>query len=95
MHLTPPGTTEAHFHFFVVMGLLCLYEDGALYGLALLFVVGHHAAVGLLVPGEVFAERRDVLAWSLVHAAAILAASVVNVAVLRLNEDLRERSARS
>jgi diguanylate cyclase (GGDEF)-like protein len=90
-----PAVTEAHFHFFVVMALLCLYEDAALYGVALLYVVVHHVGVGLLAPGEVFADGRDVVVWSLVHAGAILAASVVNVGVVQLNQDLRERSARA
>jgi len=88
-----PGTIEVHFAFFVVMALLCLYEDWVLYATALLFVLAHHLLLGLVAPGDVFGDGRDPLVWALVHAGAILAASLVNIGVVRFNQDLRERSA--
>ena len=48
------GLTEAHFHFFVVMGLLILYEDWVPLLLALVYVLVHHGLLGTLVPQSVF-----------------------------------------
>ncbi len=36
------GLIEAHFHFFVVLTVLAVYEDWSTYGLALGYVVVHH-----------------------------------------------------
>ena len=42
MHLSS-GLTEAHFHFFVIIVVLTLYEDWVPFSVALAFVVIHHA----------------------------------------------------
>jgi hypothetical protein len=48
------GRIEAHFHFFVILSALALYEDWAPYGIALLYVVLHHGIVGVLDAASVF-----------------------------------------
>ncbi len=83
------GLTEAHFHFFVVVGLVSLYQDRAPFGLALAVVVLHHGAAGTLFPHEVFshdAAHRHPWLWTLVHGGSVLAASLAHLASWRLNE---------
>ena len=47
------GAIEAHFHFFVVIAIIALYQDWVPFGVTLLFVVFEHGIGGLLVPGAV------------------------------------------
>ncbi|MGY1780869.1 putative bifunctional diguanylate cyclase/phosphodiesterase [Geodermatophilus sp. SYSU D01036] len=83
------GLTEAHFHFFVVVGLVSLYQDWVPFGLALVVVIGHHGAIGTLFPHSVFdheAAYRDPWLWALVHGGFVLAASLAHLSSWRLNE---------
>jgi diguanylate cyclase (GGDEF)-like protein len=83
------GLTEAHFSFFVVVGLVSLYQDWTPFGLALAVVVLHHGVVGALFPHSVFhhdAAFRDPWLWAAVHGGFVLAASLANLASWRLNE---------
>jgi diguanylate cyclase (GGDEF)-like protein len=83
------GLTEAHFHFFVVVGLVSLYQSWAPFGLALGVVVLHHGLLGTLFPHSVFghsAAYHDPWLWALVHGAFVLAASLAHLASWRLNE---------
>ncbi len=80
---------EAHFHFFVMVGVITLYQDWLPFGLALAYVVVHHSVLGLLVPTSVFnhpAALRSPLKWALVHGAFVLAASVAYLVNWRLSE---------
>src|SRR4051794_2542606 len=45
VHLTG-GSTEAHFHFFVMVTVLATYEEWLPYLLAIVFVLVHHGGVG-------------------------------------------------
>ncbi|MGY1669182.1 putative bifunctional diguanylate cyclase/phosphodiesterase [Geodermatophilus sp. SYSU D00710] len=83
------GLTEAHFAFFVLVGLVSLYQDWIPFGLALAVVVLHHGVVGTLFPHSVFdhdAALRDPWVWAAVHGGFVLAASLANLASWRLNE---------
>jgi signal transduction histidine kinase len=88
------GVIEAHFHFFVVIVLLTVYEDWMIFLLAAAFVVLHHGVGGVLDPHAVF-NHPDAEAhpwrWALVHAAYIGAAGLSAIVTWRLNEDLRDR----
>jgi signal transduction histidine kinase len=88
------GVIEAHFHFFVVIVLLTLYEDWTIFLLAAAFVVLHHGVGGALDPHAVF-NHPDAEAhpwrWALIHGAFIGAAGLGAIAAWRLNEDLRDR----
>jgi len=44
------GVIEAHFHFFVMIGLLTLYQDWVPFLLAIGYVVLHHGVMGVLQP---------------------------------------------
>jgi diguanylate cyclase (GGDEF)-like protein len=83
------GLTEAHFHFFVMVGVVSLYQDWVPFGVALAVVLSHHGAVGMIYPRAVF-DHHDAhthpWAWALIHAAFVLAASLAHLAAWRLNE---------
>ena len=84
------GVIEAHFHFFVMVGILTLYQDWQPFLLAIGFVVVHHAVLGTIDPRAVY-NHADAIAhpirWALVHAAFVLGASVASVVAWRLNEE--------
>jgi signal transduction histidine kinase len=88
------GVIEAHFHFFVVIVLLTLYEDWMIFLLAAAFVVLHHGIGGALDPDAVFSHpdaEAHPWRWALVHAAYVGAAGLGAIVTWRLNEDLRDR----
>jgi predicted signal transduction protein with EAL and GGDEF domain len=83
------GVVEAHFHFFVMIGVITLYQDWLPFGLAIGYVVVHHTLLGLLVPTAVFnhgAALRSPGTWALVHGAFVVAASIAYVVNWRLSE---------
>jgi diguanylate cyclase (GGDEF)-like protein len=83
------GVTESHFSFFVMVGVVSLYQDWVPFGVALLLVVLHHGVMGTLHPQEVFgtaqAQHQPWL-WAALHGGFVLAASLANLAAWRLNE---------
>jgi diguanylate cyclase len=83
------GMVEAHFHFFVMVGVITLYQDWLPFGLALVYVVVHHSVIGMLAPAQVFnhpAAQRAPLKWALLHGAFVAAASVAYLVNWRLSE---------
>ncbi len=87
------GRIEGHFHFFVMVAALSLYEEWFPYLLAFVFVLVHHGAMGALDAGSVYdhesAEIHPWL-WAGVHALFISALGVVNIVVWRMSEDARD-----
>jgi methyl-accepting chemotaxis protein-like sensor len=69
------GYIEAHFHFFVMLAVISLYQDWIPFLLAILFVALDHGVVGTLVPHSVY-NNPDAIAhpwrWALIHAAFVL-----------------------
>ena len=90
------GQTEAHFHFFVVVSLLILYQDWEPFLIALCVVVVHHGVLGALVPQAVYDHFSAVAhpwMWAMVHGCFLLAVSAANVVSWRATEQLlRDRS---
>jgi diguanylate cyclase len=83
------GVVEAHFHFFVMVGVITLYQDWLPFGLALGYVVVHHTVLGVLAPTDVFnhqAAARSPAKWALIHGGFVLAASVAYLVNWRLSE---------
>nr|WP_239522377.1 bifunctional diguanylate cyclase/phosphodiesterase [Geodermatophilus sabuli] len=83
------GLTEAHFHFFVVIGLVALYQSWLPFGVAILVVLAHHGVVGTLFPHAVFGHgsaHADPWTWAALHGGFVLAASLAHLAAWRLNE---------
>jgi diguanylate cyclase (GGDEF)-like protein len=83
------GVVEMHFHFFVMIGVITLYQDWLPFGLGLAYVVAHHGVVGLLQPSDVYnhpAAVRAPLRWALIHGGFVLAASIAYLVNWRLSE---------
>ena len=82
------GAVEAHFHFFVVVGALTLYQDRLPFLLAIAYVLVHHGVLGVVAPESVYAggSMGNVWVWAGVHAAFIFAASATHLAAWRMNE---------
>jgi len=83
------GVVEMHFHFFVMIGVITLYQDWLPFGLALGYVVIHHGVLGVLHPTDVFnhpAAWQAPWKWALIHGGFILAASVASLVNWRLSE---------
>jgi len=83
------GYIELHFHFFVMLIFLALYQDWAPFGLAVLYVAIHHGVVGALWPKEVYNHAAAISApwtWAGIHAFFVLFASVGSIIAWRFNE---------
>jgi diguanylate cyclase (GGDEF)-like protein len=94
VHLTD-GLIESHFHFFVLVPLVTLYQHWTPFGVMIAWVLFHHGVVGVLDPDAVYnhpAAINSPVVWALVHAAFVGAASVASVVSWRLNEDERRRT---
>ena len=74
------GRTEAHFLYFVLLGVLALYDDWVPYAAAVLFVLLDHGIMGIVAPDAVWGSDGAGQAswtWTAVHGGFVLAASVV------------------
>ena len=92
------GTIEVHFHFFVVVGVLTLYEDWVPFLVAIGYVVVHHGVIGTLSPETVFnhpAARAHPWTWAAIHGGFVMAAAAAYVVSWRLTEQARARLAES
>jgi hypothetical protein len=69
------GYIEAHFHFFVMLAVISLYQDWIPFLLAILFVAVDHGVVGTLYPHSTY-NNPDAIAhpwqWAFIHAAFVL-----------------------
>ncbi|MBL7253290.1 diguanylate cyclase domain-containing protein [Paractinoplanes lichenicola] len=80
------GLTDLHFAFFVVLGLISLYQEWLTLVLSVTLVAVHHVVVGILVPEVVFSDPRawaHPVAFSLLHAGFVLAMCAVQLAYWR------------
>lgn len=83
------GYVEAHFHFFVMLGVITLYQSWVPFLLALTYVVVHHGVLGTIFPTAVFNHPDAWLnpwKWAFIHAGFILAGSAAYLAAWRLTE---------
>jgi diguanylate cyclase (GGDEF)-like protein/PAS domain S-box-containing protein len=85
------GQIEAHFHFFVMVAVIALYEDWLPFGLAIGYVVAEHGALGAISPHSVYNHGGNPWAWAGIHALFVLGAVAASVVTWRLNEDMRMR----
>jgi methyl-accepting chemotaxis protein len=77
------GLTDLHFHFFVVLALIGLYQDWVTFAVAVVLVAVHHLGVGLIAPATVFSDpgaRANPLFWALLHAGFVLAMCAAQMA---------------
>lgn len=86
------GVIEAHFHFFVVVALISLYQDWLPFSLAVGFVALDHGVLGTLQPSWVYnhpAALANPWGWAAIHAVLVLAECVALIVVWRANEEAR------
>ncbi len=89
------GAIEMHFHYFVMVGVVTLYQDWLPFLVAIVFVVGQHGIMGAIDPHSVYshgAAQRKPWQWAAVHGGFILAMSAVGITSWRLNESLQRRA---
>ncbi|MCW2665977.1 MAG: Histidine kinase [Frankiales bacterium] len=84
------GSTEVHFHYFVAVALIALYQDWVTYVAAVAFVGLQHGLVGTFDAGAVGLEDGPPWRLALVHAGFILAESSVLVLFWHANEQARD-----
>jgi PAS domain S-box-containing protein len=90
------GYIEAHFHFFVMLPFLALFQDWIAFLLAVAFVAVHHGVVGVLWPHDVYNHPAAFAApwrWAGIHAFFVLCACVGSVIAWRFNERARAQTA--
>jgi PAS domain S-box-containing protein len=89
---TSGGLIETHFHFFVMIAVIALYEDWIPYLLAGAYVVVHHGLMGAFDPSGVY-NHPDAVAhpwkWAAIHGVFVIGAGAAGVIAWRLNEDVR------
>lgn len=83
------GLAELHFHFFVMVGIIALYQSWTPFIAAIGFVVLHHGVLGLLDPTAVFAQpaaQSQAVLWAAIHGGFVLAAAAVSMTAWRMVE---------
>ena len=86
------GYIEAHFHFFVMLGVIFLYEDWLPYSLAVAYVAIHHGLMGTLDPLSVYnhpSALADPWRWATIHALFILGLSAALIVAWNVIERAR------
>jgi PAS domain S-box-containing protein len=83
------GLIEMHFHFFVMIVLIILYQDWAPFMVAIGYVLLEHGIVGVMAPHAVYNHPdawENPWKWAGIHAAFVVAASIAGIVSWRLNE---------
>jgi diguanylate cyclase (GGDEF)-like protein/PAS domain S-box-containing protein len=90
------GTIEAHFHYFVMVGALALYEEWWAYLLAIVFVVVQHGLMGGMLGNAVFNHAHgDAWKWAGIHGIFVVGLVIANLVAWRANERARANTASS
>jgi light-regulated signal transduction histidine kinase (bacteriophytochrome) len=84
------GAIEAHFHFFVMVTVLALYEDWAPFLASIGFVLLHHGLGSAFAHDSVFDHGGSPWVWAGLHTFFIAALSVANVVNWRAAEVIRD-----
>jgi signal transduction histidine kinase len=91
------GTIEAHFHFFVLIGLIALYQDWVPFLWNVLFTVLSHgigSAIGATLMFNHAAGQNRPWTWALVHGLSVMAACIGVIIFWRNTELEQQRGAR-
>jgi diguanylate cyclase (GGDEF)-like protein/PAS domain S-box-containing protein len=85
------GVIEMHFHYFVMVGVITLYQDWHAFLIAITYVVLQHGLAGALAPDSVY-NHQDAIAhpwlWAGVHGLFIGGMSTAGIATWKFNEAL-------
>ena len=83
------GMIEMHFHYFVMVGVITLYQDWWPFLIAIGYVVLQHGLAGALDPRAVYNHEEAIQhpwEWAMIHGVFILGMSCAGIASWRLNE---------
>jgi hypothetical protein len=89
------GSIEMHFHFFVMIGVITLYQDWRPFFAGIMFVALHHGVMGTVASDGVFnhsAAWHNPWKWAVIHALFILGASAAYITGWRYTELERKRA---
>ena len=89
------GAIEAHFHFFIIVGFIALYQDWVPFGWNIVFTVFSHGIGSTFRPNMMFDHMSGMehpWTWSLIHGLAVLATCVGVVLFWRTNEDEQRKA---
>jgi signal transduction histidine kinase len=87
------GLIEMHFHYFVMVGVVTLYQDWQPFLVAIGYVVLQHGVAGAVSPESVYNHPEAVAQpwkWAAIHGFFILGMSAAGIITWRLNESLLE-----
>ncbi|PVZ11953.1 sensor histidine kinase [Actinomycetospora cinnamomea] len=88
------GSIEAHFHFFIIVGFLALYQDWFPFLWNIAFTVLSHGIGSAVAPNLIFnhlSGQGDPWLWSVIHGVSVLAACAGVLVFWRFTEDLQEQ----
>ncbi len=92
------GVVELHFHYFVMVMVVALYQDWVPFLLAITFVLVQHGVVGAIDPRGVY-NHPDAIAnpwkWAGIHALFLGGAAIAVIVNWRLHEIAREQGERT
>ncbi len=97
VHLSE-GRIELHFHFFVMMSVIVLYQDWLPFLVGLQFIILDHGVVGTLMPEMVYGHAEGQAhpwTWALIHDGFILAECAALLYFWRVNELARDEALQS
>ena len=83
------GVIEMHFHFFVMVAVVALYQAWLPFLAAIAYVLVHHGLMGALDPNSVYnhaAAQNGPWKWAAIHAFFIAGTSATCLVTWRLNE---------
>jgi signal transduction histidine kinase len=89
------GTIEAHFHFFIIIGLIALYQDWVPFLWNVVFTVLSHGIGSVIAADMMFnhgAAQNRPWTWAIIHGLAVLAACVGEVVFWRNTEFVQQRN---
>ncbi len=89
------GYIEAHFHYFIVLVVIAMYEDWIPFLLAILFVLVQHGLGGQFFPDTVYNHDHAIAhpwMWGFIHAGLIFVESIALVAFWNISERMRARA---
>jgi diguanylate cyclase (GGDEF)-like protein/PAS domain S-box-containing protein len=84
------GLIEMHFHYFVIVAVVALYQAWRPYLIALGFVLLQHTIIGMVAPHQVYdhtGAQAHPWTWALIHGGFVLAESVTCLMYWRVSED--------
>ena len=89
------GSIEAHFHFFIMIGFIALYQDWLPFLWNIVFTVLSHGFGSLMTANLIFnhpSGQTSPWVWSGIHGAAVLAACAGVVVFWKTTEDEQQKS---